>query len=41
MAITTMASLALALGRRRSPGTNPITAPVGVPGQGRSSRTGS
>ncbi len=39
MAITTMASLALA--RRRSPETNPITAPVGVPGLGRSSRTGS
>jgi MFS family permease len=37
MAITTMASLALAL--RRSPETNPITAPVGVPGLGRSSRT--
>ncbi|WP_327707081.1 MFS transporter [Streptomyces decoyicus] len=39
MAITTMASLALA--RRRSPETNPIAAPVGVPGLGRSSRTGS
>jgi MFS family permease len=37
MAITTMASLALA--RRRSPETNPITAPGGVPGLGRSSRT--
>ncbi|MFE9799937.1 MFS transporter [Streptomyces goshikiensis] len=39
MAITTVASLALA--RRRSPETNPVTAPVGVPGQGRSSRPGS
>ncbi|MFE0804582.1 hypothetical protein [Streptomyces sp. NPDC058812] len=39
MAITTMASLVLA--RRRSPETDPITAPVGVPGPGRSSRTGS
>ncbi|MFC5186907.1 MFS transporter [Actinomadura harenae] len=37
MAITTMASLALA--RRRSPETDPATAPVGEPGQGRSSRT--
>ncbi|BDH13826.1 hypothetical protein [Streptomyces hygroscopicus] len=39
MAITTMAGLALA--RRRSPETNPSTAPVGMPGLGRSSRTGS
>jgi len=39
MAITTMASLALA--RRRLPETNPITAPAGVPGLDRSSRTGS
>ncbi|MFE5774242.1 MFS transporter, partial [Streptomyces sp. NPDC056485] len=37
MAITTMTGLALA--RRRSPGTDPITAPVGVPGPGGSSRT--
>ncbi|GAA2625333.1 MFS transporter [Streptomyces spororaveus] len=39
MAVTTVVSLAVA--RRRSPGTDPITAPVGVPGPGRSSRTGS
>ncbi|WBO67937.1 MFS transporter [Streptomyces camelliae] len=39
MAITTTAGLALA--RRRSPETDPSTAPVGVPGLGRSSRTGS
>ncbi|MFE3147397.1 MULTISPECIES: hypothetical protein [unclassified Streptomyces] len=39
MAITTMASLALT--RRRSPGAGPTTAPVGVQGLGRSSRTGS
>jgi MFS family permease len=39
MAITTMAGLALA--RRRSPETDPNTAPDGVPGPGRSSRTGS
>ncbi|WP_405009281.1 MFS transporter [Kitasatospora sp. NBC_01539] len=39
MAITTTAGLALA--RRRSPETSPTTAPVGAPGPGRSSRTGS
>ncbi|MFF7250319.1 MFS transporter [Embleya sp. NPDC008237] len=39
MAITTMAGLALAL--RRSPETNAITAPAGVSGLGRSSRSGS
>ncbi|OKK16183.1 MFS transporter [Streptomyces sp. CB00455] len=43
MAVTTMASLALALvlARRRSPETNPITAAVGVPDLGRSNRPGS
>ncbi|MEU9078316.1 MFS transporter [Kitasatospora sp. NPDC048538] len=43
MAITAMTGLALA--RRRTPGTGPTTAPdgvpVGAPGRGRSSRTGS
>jgi predicted MFS family arabinose efflux permease len=39
MAITTMTCLALAL--RRSPEDDAITAPVGVPGPGRSSRSGS
>ncbi|WP_285565444.1 MFS transporter [Streptomyces sp. RTGN2] len=37
MAITTLAALALA--RRRSPETDPVTAPAGVPGLGGSSRT--
>ncbi|WP_405406912.1 MFS transporter [Streptomyces sp. NBC_01104] len=39
MAITTLAALALA--RRRSPQTDPVTAPAGVPGLGGASRTDS
>ena len=39
-AMTTTAMISLVLARRRSPETDPITAPVGVPGLGRSSRTG-